>query len=486
MDHDFETIEKQAEACGYFPIQRKGHGTYGVVYEVGNETGEIFALKYIRLDSNYQNYGLDNLNEIDILCRVDHPYIIHAVKVITPHSHQVDGVALVLPLAERTLFDLIKDPKVTTDEKIPIFYKIATSIDFLHSNNILHLDIKASNVVLQCLDKNHPYVIDFGLSLIVDDTFVGKSDPSTRVTIDHRAPEILAGSNVYNSAVDIWAYGIMMLYVLGGINIFYRSAIDFSSAPPYLVHQAVTSTFSDTDIFDDLLKGVRPQYLPLCKDLLSRILKLNPTERLTAKQICDHPLFDTCRFPVSGNLIHDVPIPHDNSDDHRDIVKIIIHWSKLIFPQSSTELLFLAVDLFNRTSSFYKTRSPLDRMTLASTCLWMSSKITNDYFIPLDKYISSVTSVVEKITSPSILDTELEIIFLLNGVLNVSKLYRACKTADHLRLSLHYVILSRDHSTYAQTDIPAWLDVMDNYIQETSQSDLVSSKFLTISDLLEQ
>lgn len=475
VDLDLKTMQ-QVEACGFEPIQRKGQGRYGFVYEVGDAKGDLFAFKYILPDASYQEFGLNSLTEIDILSRVNHPHIIHAAKIITPQNCDIDGLAVILPLADRTLFDIIKDPMLTTEYKLPILYKLATALEFMHRSHILHLDIKSTNVVLQDIQENIPYFIDFGLSMIVDDVVLGKQDKSIRVTVDHRAPEILAGGRIYNAAVDVWAFGIMMLYVISGRGIF---NIDFSTITDNQFHTILVQMFSTTDIYNRLLAGVRPKYRFLCIDFFTNVLNIDPTKRLTALEICNHPLFAEFKYPIEGTLFNP-PIVHDYSADHRDILKLMIHWAKILYPRSRAEMLFLAVDLFNKISSFYKNRDALSRMSLSAACLWISAKLTNEKSIPLDIYVPELNKMVPSITSETILQNEIEIIHLSSGILDVSNLYSICTNGDELRLSFTSIVLDRDPTLYARTDIPAWSQLMKTYITEP----IYPNKNITIDELI--
>jgi serine/threonine protein kinase len=475
IDYDLKTMQ-QAAACGYEAIQRKGRGTYGFVYEVGDAQGDLFAFKYILPDDSYKTLGLDSLNEIDILSRVDHPYIIHAAKIITSHNCNIDGLAVILPLADRTLFDIIRDPLMTTENKLPILYKLAKALEFLHSFGILHLDIKSTNVVLQGIQENHPYFIDFGLSMVVDNVATGKYDRNLRVTIDHRAPEILSGGRIYNGAVDVWAFGIMMLYILSGRGIF---NVEFATITENEFYNIIIKTFSTPDIFNVLLTGIRPKYQALCIDFFTKVLQIDPLKRLTAQEICEHPIFNEFREPVVGTLI--TPhIPYDYSPDHRDILKLLIHWATSLYETSRAELLFLAIDLFNRLASFYKDRDPIDRMTLAASSLWVASKLTNSKLIPLDIYVPQLTKMVPDISAENILNTEIEMLYLSSGILNVSSLYRACSTGDELKLCFGNIILDKDSTLYARVDIPGWTQIMKHMIT----TPVYNNKDITISELM--
>lgn len=456
IDNDLKTMQQVAE-CGYEPIERKGQGSYGLVYEVSDVNGNIFAFKYILPDVTYKTSGLDSLNEIDILTRVQHPNIIHAAKIITSHTCNIDGLAVVLPLADRTLYDMIRDVRATTEVKLPILFKLASAMQFMHQSGILHLDIKSTNVVLQGINTNIPYFIDFGLSMVVDDATIGKYNSSARVTIDHRAPEILEGGRIYNAAVDVWSFGIMMLYLLAGQNIYKN--VDFNKVTPLQLRTLITATFSTPAAITELLSVVREQYRGLCIDLISRILVINPALRLTSTQICNHPIFDGFRVPIQGSLIYP-PIYYDYAPDHRDILKLLIHWARELYAESRVELLFLAVDLFNRMGSYYKTQSSIQRMSLAGTCLWVAAKLTNDKLITLDVYVPALNRQVTDITINSILEDEINIVHTLEGILDVSRLYRICSNADELDLSLQHIILDKDSTLYARVDIPLWSQKM--------------------------
>lgn len=453
---DLKTMQ-QITMCGYQPIGKKGKGTYGFVYEVGDNNGQSFAFKYILPDEYYQDEGLDCLPEIDILTRVHHPHIIHADRILTTQNCEIDGIAIVLPLADRTLFDVIRDQTMITAKKLPILYKLATALEFLHRSNILHLDIKATNVVMI---GDTPYFIDFGLSTFVDNVTVGKYDPRVKITIDYRPPEILAGGRTYNAASDIWSFGIMMLYTLGGRNIY---NLYWGTATDDIVHKLALKNFTNPNTIPAILSDVDPKYRDGCIDLASKMLQVDPTKRITALEIVNHPVFDEFRVPIDGRL--EVPkIPYDYAPDHRDIIKLMIHWALSIYQDSHASILFLAVDLFARASSYYKEKTPQERITLAATCLWIAAKLINPIIIPIKTYVSKVIELAPHITGKMILETEIELIHLLSGILYVSNLYSKCTNGDQLRLSYDNIIIARDSTLYARTDVPAWINVMNQLI----------------------
>jgi len=475
-DFDLKTM-KQVVSCGFEPIERKGRGAYGYVYEVGDAEGNPFAFKYILPDINYELNGLDSINEIDILARVKHPHIIHANKIITPKDCNIDGIAIILPLAERTLDDLRADLRITKTHRIRILYQLATGMAFLHASNILHLDIKTHNVVIKDIKENIPYLIDFGLSMVVDDIAVGKYNKHVRVTLDFRPPEILNGGRIYNGAVDVWSFGILALYFLSDRAIYPSKFVkmdekDFAGL--------VESKFATSEHIETLLRSTMGNNVELISDLIFKMLQIDPSKRLTAQQICDHPLFDSVRTPIPGSLKNPL-IPFDYADDHRNILKIMVfQWAKEIYPNEKAELLFLAVDLFNRTGSYYKNKDPKDRLQLAATCLWMASKLTDVKLINLSLYVPMLHNMAPAITNNDILSTEIEIIHILGGILQVSNLYSQAKSNEELKFSFEMIIINKDSTIYARTDTPLWYIAVRNSLQDYKPS----AKDITIAELV--
>ena len=467
-DADFDTMQ-QAAACGFEPIERRGRGSYGIVYEVGNAQGEVFAFKYIPA-RNIRSGGIEDLVEIDVLSRVEHPHIMHAVDIITQNNCNIQGLALILPLAERTLSDWIKLPTVTTQEKLPVLYRLATGLDFLHRNGILHLDIKGDNVVM---NGNTPYFIDFGLAMLVDNAQTGASSERLRVTVNHRAPEILAGSNIYNGAVDVWAFGIMTLFALGAVNLYQVNYRDPSVEEK--IYQEIQDLFTLPEVFDNIIATIMPIYQSQMKDLLFKMLALDPQQRITAGQIVAHPVFDRVRVPITGR-IKQLVASHHYAPDHRNILKILVQWVQKLYPQDRVVVLFLAVDLYYRAASYYREKSATDRMGLAATCVFMAIKLITNLPVNTEYFVKQVTVIVPQITVDQILSIEVELLDYLQGVLYEMRLYTAADNSGQLARIFTDIIMNQDSTIYLRVDIPAYMATLRHITD--GNKDLLVREFL--------
>ena len=393
---------------------------------VDKATGNLYAFKYI---------NPNHLIDVDIQSRLIHPHIMNNIKFVTLDNS--DNMGMILPLADRCLGDIMH-ANMTTNDKLPILYKVARALEFLHRNNTLHLNLNLNNVVLEGINENYPYLIDYHQSIIIDQIDYGRHDATLRGTLDYLAPELFT-DHMYTAAVDIWAFGIMTLYLLSENCIY--PIID-TNLPTLVI-----STFMDPyPILTRLLAGVRSEYLSLCLDFLSKVLILDPKQRLTAREMCEHPLFDKCKVPITGSTLNPT-MSTEYADDNREIIKVFLISIANWYPNERAELLFLAVDLYYRTSSFYKDHPSSERLKLTATCLWMAAKLIQATIHPLPEYLTLFPQI--SLTPPILNTTEHQIIKHLNGILYNSNIYTLCTTGDQLLLCIP-IILHTDHTYYAE------------------------------------
>lgn len=456
---------EKLESYGYKNAKFLGKGTYGIVDVVENhKNGGLFAVKYIPQEENdnLADDGIINLTEIDIFSRIVHPHLMHKSEIITKFKcPDVKGALVVMPLAERTLKDIAKDQMLTTDAKIPILYKLATAIEYLHRNKILHLDIKTINVVIKDSSKNIPFLTDFDSCLVVDNIVAGKKDEFERVTRDFKPPEILNEGRVYNAAVDVWSFGICMLYVINGDRKIYEG--DVLKSTNAEIYKESIKIFANTDFLDNHLKNVRDEYKSLCKDLLSKILVIDSAKRLTMKEVCDHALFKKFVIENPGRVIRP-PINSDFPNDHRTLIKLCVHVVKTLFPEDRVEILFLAMELFTRVSSFYKASKDSERMTVVITCAWMASKLTDSKYYSCSRLVDEAKKIIPSANRDKILDKEIEIIHILDGILHNNSIYNVCNNVDELNHSFDLIMDKNDPTLYARIDLDKYRNYLDKHV----------------------
>jgi mitogen-activated protein kinase 15 len=212
-----------------------------------------------------------------------------------------------------------------------IMYQLLNSLAFLHSGELLHRDVKPSNLLVnaECQVK----LADFGLARSVAALeaeeaaaaaaaggfggFAGGPVLTDYVaTRWYRAPEILLGSTRYTYAVDMWSAGCILAELLAG-----RPAFPGSSTLNQLDRiLALTGRPSEAELascgspyasmlLDSLPPALAPP-LPLAQrypgappealDLLARVLRFSPADRLTAEQALRHPYVAAFRGGGSG------------------------------------------------------------------------------------------------------------------------------------------------------------------------------------------
>ncbi|KAF9421635.1 hypothetical protein BGZ94_008796, partial [Podila epigama] len=150
------------------------------------------------------------------LRRIPHPNIVLMMDFFEDDEYYY--VEMALHGSGMDLFDYIElTPYMTEDEIRSIFRQICEAVRHLHSNKIVHRDIKDENVILDQAGKIQ--LIDFGSSAYLKegrefDTFCG--------TLDYAAPEVLTGKKYEGRKQDIWALGILLYTLIYKENPFYN------------------------------------------------------------------------------------------------------------------------------------------------------------------------------------------------------------------------------------------------------------------------
>ena len=207
-------------------ISELGHGTFGYVYLV-QKNNMYFALKIISNQNN--NSTIKSLLEIDIMNRFIHPNVVNSIGIyFLNDSHR--SIGILMPLALMDLKKYITSVQLTTQDRIKLMFDIASGVKFLHDNNILHLDLKAANILIY---KQNPQdskdnnikacITDFGISIY--NPLNSICIENELVTINYRPPEILHNDKFYKytTSVDIWSLGIIYFSILsGGKTIFLK------------------------------------------------------------------------------------------------------------------------------------------------------------------------------------------------------------------------------------------------------------------------
>nr|XP_029118452.1 cyclin-dependent kinase G-2 isoform X2 [Elaeis guineensis] len=192
-------------------LNKIDEGTYGVVYRAKDKkTGEVVALKKVKMEKEREGFPLTSLREINILLSFHHPSIVDVKEVVVGSS--LDSIFMVMEYMEhdlKGLMETMKQPFSQSEVKC-LMLQLLEGVKYLHDNWVLHRDLKTSNLLLN--NRGELKICDFGLSR----QYGSPLKPYTHlvVTLWYRAPELLLGAKEYSTAIDMWSLGCIMAELL--------------------------------------------------------------------------------------------------------------------------------------------------------------------------------------------------------------------------------------------------------------------------------
>ncbi|KAI5385220.1 cyclin-dependent kinase G-2 isoform X2 [Lathyrus oleraceus] len=192
-------------------LNKIDEGTYGVVYRAKDKkTGEVVALKKVKMEKEKEGFPLTSLREINVLLSFHHPYIVDVKEVVVGSS--LDSIFMVMEYMEHDLKGLMESMKqpFSQSEVKCLMIQLLEGVKYLHDNWVLHRDLKTSNLLLN--NRGELKICDFGLAR----QYGSPLKPYTHlvVTLWYRAPELLLGARQYSTAIDMWSLGCIMAELL--------------------------------------------------------------------------------------------------------------------------------------------------------------------------------------------------------------------------------------------------------------------------------
>ncbi|WVZ06613.1 hypothetical protein V8G54_019959 [Vigna mungo] len=199
-----------------------GSGTYGTVYH-GKWRGTDIAIKRIKKScfvgrsSEQERLAKDFWREAQILSNLHHPNVV-AFYGIVPDGAEGTLATVTEYMVNGSLRHVLVKNNRSLDrrKKLIIAMDAAFGMEYLHSKNIVHFDLKCDNLLVNLRDPQRPIckVGDFGLSRIKRNTLVSGG---VRGTLPWMAPELLNGnSSRVSEKVDVFSFGISMWELLTG------------------------------------------------------------------------------------------------------------------------------------------------------------------------------------------------------------------------------------------------------------------------------
>lgn len=199
-----------------------GQGKGGAVRSaVCKQSGRAVAVKtYIK-----QNLSLNQLSsmrsEISLLRHLSHPGI---VKLEGAYESKEVVHVVMEQLHGGELFDLVQQREyLSHHETADIAVQLLKALSHLHSEGIVHRDVKLENVMIEGQNSSSIKLIDFGYSKAIPS---GTMLVQACGTIGYAAPEILAG-RPYDEKVDLWAAGVVIYTLLTGCPLEVNGRITF-------------------------------------------------------------------------------------------------------------------------------------------------------------------------------------------------------------------------------------------------------------------
>ena len=302
----------------YEKLAKIGQGTFGEVFKARHreKKDRIVALKKILMENEKEGFPITALRELKILQLLKHENVVTLIEICKTKPCEVNKYKstfyLVFDFCEHDLAGLLSNVQVkfSLAEIKKVMQQLLNGLYYCHSNNILHRDMKAANVLIT--KAGILKLADFGLARAISK---GKENRYTNrvVTLWYRPPELLLGERNYGPPVDLWGAGCIMA------EMWTRSPIMQGTIEQHQlqlicqlcgsIEPAIWPEVQNLSLFKEMVlpKGlnrrVKERLKPYVKDnngvdLLDKLLTLDPKRRIDSDTALNHDFFWTDPMPA--------------------------------------------------------------------------------------------------------------------------------------------------------------------------------------------
>ena len=307
----FHFVQGEHIAFRYEQEEVLGKGAFGSVLKcLDHKTGQSVAIKMLRDKPKVHS---QIMFELDLLMRLqdrDAPHGHNIIRYVENFTFR-GFFCIVMELLYLDLYTTLKMQRFV-GFKMPMVQTVARetaeALAFMHSQGIIHCDIKPENILFVSEKRDHVKVIDFGCSC-----YVGKLLFSYIQSRYYRAPEVVLGME-YSKEIDVWSLGCVLCEMVTGNPLFPANdeeelismIVEMRGLPPHSMIKNAPRAHHYFDANGEL--KTKPSesgrlYLPngktiqqatkirdgLLLSLIEGCLTWVPSERITAQEILSHP-----------------------------------------------------------------------------------------------------------------------------------------------------------------------------------------------------
>ncbi|KAJ3277051.1 Cyclin-dependent kinase 2 [Terramyces sp. JEL0728] len=281
----------------YKQDEKIGEGTYGVVYKgVQKSSGITVAMKKIRLETEEEGVPSTAIREISLLRELDHPNVVKLMDLV----HDDKRLWLVFEFLDMDLKKYMDSITSLSPSLVKSYtFQLLKGLCYCHSRRIIHRDLKPQNLLID--QHGMLKLADFGLARAFGVPL--RSYTHEVVTLWYRPPEVLLGSKLYSTSVDVWSVGCIFAEMVMKAPLFPGdSEIDQLFRIFRILGTPSEEVWPGSTQLPDF-KETFPHWSPkpfstvfpkLCddgRDLMTQLLTYSPGHRISAKRALLHEYF---------------------------------------------------------------------------------------------------------------------------------------------------------------------------------------------------